>query len=156
MSPEVGGPRALRPTCEVAIQNPVGWPAGRVKALAAWLAPVITDLAPEAASVGVCLAEDAALRRASRRYRGRDRATDVLSFPGERTVEGWHLGDVLISLPKAERQARRLGHSLERELRELLLHGVLHCLGHDHERDDGEMAALELRLRSRWLPEGGI
>lgn len=151
-SPEVSLSRARRASCELAFQNPAGWPTRRVRALAAWLSPVVAELAPRAATLGVCLADDTALRRANRRYRGQDRTTDVLSFPGEATAEGWHLGDILISLPKAERQARRLGHSLDRELRELLLHGVLHCLGHDHEADDGEMVALELRLRERWLP----
>ncbi|MGH9464120.1 MAG: rRNA maturation RNase YbeY [Thermoanaerobaculia bacterium] len=149
----MGRARARHPSCELAVQNPVGWPPARVDALAAWLSPLVAELAPRAASLGVCLADDAALRRANRRYRGADRPTDVLSFPGQLTAEGWHLGDILISLPKAERQARRLQHSLDRELRELLLHGVLHCLGHDHEADDGEMAALELGLRERWLPE---
>jgi probable rRNA maturation factor len=108
-----------------------------VRSLAAWLLPVVAELAPAAATLGVCLADDAALRRANRRYRGEDRTTDVLSFPGEAKTEGWHLGDILISLPRAER------------------HGVLHCLGHDHEADGGEMAALELRLRERWLPAAG-
>ena len=58
---------------------------------------------------------------------------------------------LLPSLKLARTQARDLGHSLEREVKELLLHGVLHCLGHDHERDDGEMASLELDLRDRWV-----
>ena len=66
-----------------------------------------------------------------------------------------HLGDVVISVPAARRQAARLGHGVDVELRVLLLHGVLHCLGHDHETDDGSMERLELRLRRRWLDDGG-
>ena len=81
-------------------------------------------------------------------------ATDVLSFPGERGPEGVHLGDIVICPAVARDQARRLGHSPERELRTLLLHGVLHCLGHDHETDDGEMERLEARLRRRWIDDG--
>jgi probable rRNA maturation factor len=142
-----------RPPCELAIQNPARWPASRVRSLAEWLAPIVEELAPDATSFGICLADDAALRRANRRYRGLDRPTDVLSFPGCDSAEGRHLGDVLVSLPRAARQARRLGHALDREVRELVLHGVLHCLGHDHERDSGEMDALELALRRRWLGE---
>ena len=60
----------------------------------------------------------------------------------------------MISVPTARRQARAAGHSAERELRLLLLHGVLHCLGYDHETDEGEMERLERRLRRRWLEEG--
>lgn len=62
-----------------------------------------------------------------------------------------HLGDVVISLPTARRQAAEAGLSVERELQELLLHGVLHCLGHDHETDDGTMERLERRLRRRFI-----
>ncbi len=62
-----------------------------------------------------------------------------------------HLGDVAISVPTAERQARAAGHTLERELRTLILHGVLHCLGYDHEVDDGTMERFEAQLRTQWL-----
>jgi len=84
-------------------------------------------------------------------YRGNEAPTDVLSFPGEAGVEGRHLGDIAICVPAARRQAEAAGHGLERELRVLVLHGVLHCLGHDHESDDGKMDALERRLRRRFL-----
>lgn len=150
----MGKRQAVREGCELAIQNFAGLPARQVVALESWLAPLVAELAPGATSLGVRLADDAALRRANRRYRARDRPTDVLSFAGAENPEGRHLGDILVSLPKARSQARRLGHSLERELRELLLHGLLHCLGHDHERDGGEMDALELELRARWLGDG--
>ena len=95
--------------------------------------------------VSVVLAGDGLLRRLNREYRGRDRPTDVLSFPGPGDGEG--LGDVVISVETAERNARRFGRSLAAELDVLALHGFLHVLGHDHETDDGTMDRLEERLR---------
>jgi len=95
--------------------------------------------------VSVVLAGDGLLRRLNRQYRGKDRPTDVLSFPGAGGEEG--LGDVVISVPTAARNARRQGHSVQRELDILALHGFLHVLGHDHETDDGTMDRLEERLR---------
>jgi len=95
--------------------------------------------------VSVVLAGDGLLRRLNREYRGKDRPTDVLSFPGAGGEEG--LGDVVISVPTAARNAHRLGHSVPRELDILALHGFLHVLGHDHETDDGAMDRLEQRLR---------
>ncbi len=95
--------------------------------------------------VSVVLAGDRLLRRLNREYRGRDRPTDVLSFPGPGEGEG--LGDVVISVPTAARNARRQGHSVQRELDILALHGLLHVLGYDHETDDGTMDRLEERLR---------
>jgi len=136
--------------CEIAVLDATGSARRQGRTLAAWLEPVLAEVAPAAASLTVRLTDDAEMRELNRRYRGRDRTTDVLSFTGEATPEGRHLGDLVISLPVARRQAREAGHPLERELRELVLHGVLHCLGHDHETDEGEMAALELTLRERW------
>ncbi len=92
------------------------------------------------------------MRRVNRSFRSLDKSTDVLSFLGE---DG-HLGDILISVPTARRQAAAAapgGHTVEHELRTLLLHGVLHCLGYDHETDDGEMDRVERRLRRTWLRE---
>ncbi len=97
--------------------------------------------------VSVVLAGDRLLQRLNRDFRGKDRPTDVLSFPGAGGEEG--LGDVVISVPTAARNARRLGHSVPRELDILALHGFLHVLGHDHETDDGTMDRLERRLRGR-------
>jgi probable rRNA maturation factor len=95
--------------------------------------------------VSVVLAGDGLLRRLNRDYRGKDRPTDVLSFPGAGGEEG--LGDVVISVPAAARNARRHGHSVPRELDILALHGFLHLLGYDHETDDGKMDHLERGLR---------
>ena len=104
--------------------------------------------------VHVLLADDATLRRLNRKFRGKDKATDVLSFPaGVTTVffgdpEGSEFaGDLAISLETAARQAARFGHSLRDEVRVLLLHGTLHLAGFDHEVDQGEMAAREAELR---------
>lgn len=99
--------------------------------------------------MALVFAGDRTLRRLNRRYRGKDRPTDVLSFPGPGGEEG--LGDVLISVETAERNARALGRSLAQELDVLALHGFLHVLGYDHETDDGTMDRLERRLRRRLL-----
>ena len=99
--------------------------------------------------ISLVLAGDRLLRRLNRDYRGKDRPTDVLSFPGDGGEAG--LGDVVISVETAGRNARRLGRSLLQELDVLALHGLLHVLGHDHETDDGTMDRLERRLRTRLL-----
>jgi probable rRNA maturation factor len=123
---------------------------GRAR-LRPWLTRLLADLAPGAGSFSVRLTSDRELRRLNHVYRGQDKATDVLSFAGADGPDGPHLGDVAISVPAARRQARSAGHSLARELRILALHGALHCLGHDHESDDGAMAVVERRYRRRWL-----
>jgi probable rRNA maturation factor len=95
--------------------------------------------------LAVVLTGDRAIRALNARYRRKDKPTDVLSFPGEGGELG--LGDVVISVETAARNARALGRSLARELDVLALHGLLHALGHDHESDAGEMERLERRLR---------
>ncbi len=99
--------------------------------------------------LALVLAGDRLLHRLNRDYRGKDRPTDVLSFPGEGGEAG--LGDIVISVETAERNARGLGRTLPQELDVLALHGLLHVLGHDHETDDGTMDRLERRLRRRLL-----
>ena len=102
----------------------------------------------------VCIASDAALRQANGRFRGRPEVTDVLSFP---EGEGPDLGSILISAPQARRQARELGHPVDAELKILVLHGLLHLLGYDHERDTGKMKSEESLWRRRLqLPSGLI
>jgi probable rRNA maturation factor len=96
--------------------------------------------------VDVLLADDATLRRLNREFRHKDAATDVLSFPALAN-EDKVAGDVAISLEAAQRQAAQHGHSLEAEVKILLLHGVLHLAGHDHESDNGNMRRLEEKLR---------
>ena len=103
------------------------------------------------------LTGDRELRRLNRQFRGKNKATDVLSFPAPREFAGVYAGDLAISLETAERQAGEHGHALREELRILLLHGVLHLQGMDHESDHGEMAAAEARLRRQLrLPLGLI
>jgi len=100
------------------------------------------------------IAGDERLRQLNDHYLGRDVPTDVLSFPdGDQLPSGRVLqGEVVISLDAARRQADELGHDELRELSELALHGVLHLVGYDHERDHREMDDLELRLREELLP----
>ncbi len=99
--------------------------------------------------VSLVLTGDRKVRALNARYRGKDKATDVLSFPGPGGHEG--LGDIVISVETAARNARGLGRTLPQELDVLTLHGFLHCLGYDHETDDGTMDRLEGRLRRRLL-----
>ena len=107
--------------------------------------------------VEVLLAGDRTLRRLNREYRGKDKATDVLSFPAADELAGLHGGDLAISLDTAKRQAEEHGHTLRDEVRVLLLHGLLHLSGMDHETDRGEMAEREGELRGRLrLPNGLI
>lgn len=136
---------------KVALSGASRWKALHASGLSSWMEELVAALAPEFDSVGVRFAGDLTVRRMNRDFRGKDRTTDVLSFPGEETPEGRHLGDIVISVPTAERQAASRGAALEQEIKLLLLHGVLHCLGHDHETDAGEMERLEGRLRRRWL-----
>jgi probable rRNA maturation factor len=117
------------------------------------------------------ITNDAELRRLNREFRGQDAATDVLSFPAGPSFSepllaarpsrsgraSKRLGDLAISLPRARAQAAALGHNLELELRILMLHGVLHLAGMDHETDSGRMARAEKRWRIRYgLPAGLI
>lgn len=108
-------------------------------------------------AVNVLVTGSAELRSLNRRFRGKDQATDVLSFlPGPCFVNGL-AGDIAISADIAKQNARRLGHSAALEIKILALHGVLHLAGHDHERDHGAMADREARLRrSLGLPAGLI
>jgi probable rRNA maturation factor len=90
---------------------------------------------------------DAELRRLNREFRGKDYATDVLSFPAAPPADS--LGDLAISLGRARVQAREFGHSIEQEVAILMLHGLLHLLGYDHETDHGQMARAEKRWRTQ-------
>jgi probable rRNA maturation factor len=126
--------------------------AARAPGLGRWL----QSIAPARArgSLTVAVTSDARVRALNRRFRGKDHATDVLSFP---SGEPATLGDVVIAAGVAARQAVRAGHSVQAEFRVLALHGLLHLLGYDHEQDDGRMARLERRLRRRGgLGEGLI
>ena len=126
--------------------------ATRAPGLAAWLQTIAPARARGA--VTVAIVPDGRVRRLNRTYRREDAPTDVLSFAPE---ESGYLGDIVIGAGVAGRQARAAGHSLQTELRVLALHGLLHLLGYDHDRDDGRMARVEARLRRRGgLREGLI
>ena len=119
------------------------------------------------AAITVAFVRDAAIRRLNRDYRGKDIPTDVLSFPAhedlppsagpghagqaEALERGAYLGDVVISADTAISQAQESCYSFEREVSELVIHGILHLCGYDHETDRGEMNRLELKLRRRLL-----
>jgi probable rRNA maturation factor len=93
--------------------------------------------------VNVLLTSDRKIRDLNRRFRRKDKFTDVLSFP---STSG---GDIAISVPVAKASARELGHELSDEIKILILHGALHLKGHDHETDNGTMARVEQRLRKK-------
>jgi probable rRNA maturation factor len=124
----------------------------RTTGLAGWLASVAPARAK--GTMTVAIVPDDQVRRLNRKYRRKNSPTDVLSFP---SGEPGDLGDVVIAAGIARRQAREAGHAAQVEYRILALHGLLHLLGYDHERDDGRMARLERRLRKRGgLREGLI
>jgi len=124
--------------------------------LAPGLARWLESVAPARArgTLTVALVPDARVRALNRRYRKKDQLTDVLSFPAD---EPQQVGDVVIAVGAARRQAAAAGHTFGTEVRVLALHGLLHLLGYDHERDDGQMARAERRLRRKGgLREGLI
>jgi probable rRNA maturation factor len=107
--------------------------------------------------VNVLLTGNGELRSLNRRFRGKDKATDVLSFPPLAELADGLAGDIAISAEIAVQNAKRLGHSTAEEVRILALHGILHLAGYDHESDSGEMARKEERLRKALgLPMGLI
>jgi len=95
-------------------------------------------------SATIAFVSDKKIRELNREFRGVDKTTDVLSFPAD---EGLNLGDVAISVETAAAQARENGLSFDEEIAQLILHGLLHLSGYDHESDNGEMNRLELKLR---------
>jgi probable rRNA maturation factor len=97
--------------------------------------------------VEVLLADDSTLRSLNKSFRGKNKPTDVLSFPTPAEIAHAHAGDLAISLETAARQAAAYGHTLRDEVRILVLHGLLHLAGEDHETDNGEMATREATLR---------
>lgn len=103
----------------------------------------------------IVLVSDRAIRRLNRDYRSQDKPTDVLSFPGGPAgpphLDKPSIGDMIISVETARRQAFARHHSLEQELCVLVVHGLLHLLGYDHEVDRGEMRRKELKLQRELL-----
>jgi len=135
----------------VSVASPDGQ-AASTRGLGPWLAKIAPATARGDLSVAVV--SDRRMRALNRQFRGKDYATDVLSFPAE--VRGF-MGDVVIAAGIAKKQAREAGHAITTEIRVLALHGLLHLLGYDHEADGGKMARVEARLRKKaGLPEGLI
>ena len=97
-------------------------------------------------SATIAFVSDKRIRELNRQFRGVDKATDVLSFPAEEKV---NLGDIAVSVDTAAMQAKENGLTLDGEIAQLILHGLLHLCGYDHETDNGEMNRLELKLRRR-------
>ena len=135
----------------------------RLPALAGWLAR--TAPARARGAVTLALVSDRRVRALNRQYRDTDRPTDVLSFPAAPGRTRSHptapdgtrfLGDVVIARGVAARQARAAGHDERTEWRVLALHGLLHLLGYDHERDAGEMLRVEARLRRKGGLDAGL
>ena len=98
-------------------------------------------------SATIAFVSDKTIRQLNRQFRGIDKATDVLSFPA--ADEERNLGDIAISVDTAAAQAKENGLTFDEEVAQLILHGLLHLSGYDHETDNGEMNRLELRLRRR-------
>jgi probable rRNA maturation factor len=130
--------------------------------LRAFLGRVRDELGLGEAGVTICFVNDAEIAQLNKTFRKKKGPTDVLSFPGGarrrpvsmrrssvRRKAGEYLGDIAISPATARRYAKKHGRKLPRELRVLILHGVLHLLGYDHETDRGEMERIERRLRKR-------
>jgi probable rRNA maturation factor len=108
--------------------------------------------------VNVLLTSDPGIRRLNRQFRGKNKATDVLSFPAMQLPGAVPLaGDLAVSIPTALKQSRQQGHPLATEIKVLILHGLLHLAGYDHETDEGQMARRERLLRGKLgLPQGLI
>ena len=141
---------------EPAIQAKFGRTLQR-RALAAFLAQA-SEAVGLAGEVSVLLTTDTEIRRLNRTFRHTDKATDVLSFPALEAAPAQPLtaGDLAISVETAQRQAADSGHALFVELQVLLLHGVLHLAGFDHENDTGQMARKEAALRRRFGLSAGL
>jgi probable rRNA maturation factor len=127
----------------------------------AWTRDLLFEARAKRARVSVLLCGDRRMRGLNKTWRKRDRPTDVLSFPALEASEaraaarhGEFLGDLVIDVPYAARQARRRGHPLGREVQILLAHGVLHLLGYDHETDGGTMFRLQRRILLSAFGEG--
>ncbi|HSP14610.1 MAG TPA: rRNA maturation RNase YbeY [Thermoanaerobaculia bacterium] len=110
------------------------------------------DVDEEITDVSIAFVDDPSMKSLNRKFRHKNRTTDVLTFPADETYgdphrKGKPLGDIVVSVDQARRQAAEERHSIATEVRYLLVHGVLHALGYDHENDNGEMNELELDVR---------
>ena len=120
------------------------WPAIRTRTSVAF-----RDIPAE---LTVVFLNDKQMHGYNKKYRNRDYTTDVLSFPVNEVLENrYYVGDILISMQKTAKQANEKAHPVDRELKILLLHGMLHLVGYDHETDTGQMDRLENRLREQLI-----
>lgn len=115
---------------------------------AAFAAKAIEAIGKHGSSATIAFVSDRSIRKLNQQFRNIDKATDVLSFPAGDEDET-NLGDIAISVETAAAQAKENGLTLENEIAQLILHGLLHLSGYDHETDNGEMNRLELRLRKK-------
>ena len=124
-----------------------------MKPLARFSERVQRELGFPEESVSVCFVSDLAMARMNRKFRAKQGPTDVLSFPTDSTEPEFagYLGDLIISAETAAHDAQELGLTFEVELRMLIIHGLLHLCGYDHETDRGAMSRLENRLREQLL-----
>jgi probable rRNA maturation factor len=120
------------------------------EAWATFAAKALTSIGNGESSATIAFVSDKRIRDLNRQFRGIDKATDVLSFPAGGPDE-LNLGDIAISTETAATQAKDNGLSFDDEIAQLILHGLLHLSGYDHETDNGEMNRLELRLRKKLL-----
>ena len=129
--------------------------------LEAFFRKIVRETGLRYPAASVCFIPDRAMARLNGKYRGKNRTTDVLSFPSEERAKpralrrtaallrGEFLGDIAISPMAARRNAKLSGRTMADEIRVLLLHGILHLMGYDHENDRGEMGRVEAKLRRR-------
>ena len=134
------------------------YPSADLKKIAA---SILTAVEQSQAELSVALVGDQEMRPLNAKYRKKNKTTDVLSFPADPTMtsEAALLGDVIISVEQARRQAKERNHSLKKEMVTLLIHGILHLLGYDHERSQRQakiMASLEQKLLGQLCERGLI
>ncbi len=108
------------------------------KLIKVYVEKILKELELKNVEVSITLTDDETIREINKQWRGKDKPTDVLSFPQEETIGYKYkvLGDVIISLPYAKKQAKEIGFTLKEEVLRLLIHGILHLLGYDHERSE--------------------
>ena len=152
------GPAERASSIEVLVTVRFAPPRARVEV---WTRSLLFEARAKRARLSVLLCGDRRMRTLNARWRGVDRPTDVLSFPAFEASaaraaarRGEFLGDLVIDVPYAARQARRRGHPLGREVQILLAHGLLHLLGYDHETDGGTMFRLQRRILFSAFGEG--
>lgn len=118
------------------------------KAWEAFAEKAAAKIGKDGSAATIAFVSDQSIRRLNRQFRGVDKATDVLSFPAD-DADKVNLGDIAISVETAAKQAKENGLTFDEEVAQLILHGLLHLCGYDHETDHGEMNRLEVRMRKK-------